>query len=58
MLKRQKDQPRQRPWVYFGKPNKWREATEDGADQTVQELTGLVKESELYSIGTEEPLMV
>lgn len=35
-----------------------RQATEEGPDHVVEELTGLTKESELHSMGKGEPLMI
>lgn len=59
MLKRQKDQHLQRPgYMWERQISGERQATEEGPDQMVEELTGLTKESELHSMGKGELLMI
>lgn len=59
MLMRQKDQTCRGPqYIWQSQRRGERQAAEEGPDQTAQELAGLMVESDLYSTGNEEPLMV
>lgn len=59
MLMRQKDQTCRGPQcTWQSHASGERQAAEEGPDQRVQELAGLMVASDLYSMGKEEPLMV